>query len=133
MSKMRCRSVPRKPRLRSGSGPGYIADPLKPFYERVSFWFSGSKNPLGQYVNILVLESEQRQITSWLTADPQVKCVPRQGPPATRRGHLISSVAPLRLQLPDLGRRLRAWWLTLKTCLHRTSPRQRRAQTDNIK
>jgi hypothetical protein len=59
-------------------GPGSVADPLRPFYEPVSFWFRGSTNPLGQYANILLLKSERTQIASWLAADTQVKRVPQQ-------------------------------------------------------
>jgi len=59
-------------------GPGSVADPLTPFYEPVSFWFRESRNPLGQYANILLLKSERTQIASWLAADPRVKRVPQQ-------------------------------------------------------
>jgi hypothetical protein len=58
--------------LAPGRRSSYTLAELTPYYELVSFRFSGSKNPLGEYVNFLVLKSEAKRITGLLSADSDV-------------------------------------------------------------
>jgi hypothetical protein len=56
----------------AGSHGSYAEIELRPYYELVSFRFPKSKNPLGEYVNLLVLRSEAKRITGFLAADSDV-------------------------------------------------------------
>ena len=56
-------------------GRGYTTEALEPFYEPVSFWFPHSKNPLGQYVNLLILKSEKARVEDLLTRNTDVRVV----------------------------------------------------------
>ena len=57
--------------------PGHLSSyteiELRPYYELVSFRFPESKNPLGEYVNLLVLKSEAKRIAGLLAADSDVR------------------------------------------------------------
>ena len=54
----------------------YAEIELRPYYELVSFRFPKSKNPLGEYVNLLLLKSEAKRIAGLLAADSNVRVAP---------------------------------------------------------
>jgi hypothetical protein len=56
-----------------GHCSSYTEIELRPYYELVSFRFPESKNPLGEYVNLLVLKSEAKRIAGLLAADSDVR------------------------------------------------------------
>jgi hypothetical protein len=83
-----CYVAARRPALVSLAGGGFEPTPikrvsrpeLKPYYDPVSFWFPASRSPLGQYVNLLVLKSDEARIVSLLASKAGLTVIrPKQG------------------------------------------------------